>query len=50
MQLAPLSMFVIALAKHHGANAERERGLVGRLIELRFTRSRCNGATTQNRK
>jgi glucosamine--fructose-6-phosphate aminotransferase (isomerizing) len=33
-QLAALSMFVIALAKHHGADAERERGLVGRLIEL----------------
>ena len=33
-QLAALSMFVIALAKHHGADAERERGLVSRLIEL----------------
>ena len=33
-QLAALSMFVIALAKHHGADAERERGLVTRLIEL----------------
>jgi len=33
-QLAALSMFVIALAKHHGADAERERGLVNRLIEL----------------
>jgi glutamine---fructose-6-phosphate transaminase (isomerizing) len=33
-QLAALSMLVIALAKHHGADAERERGLVGRLIEL----------------
>ena len=33
-QLAALSMFVIALAKHHGADAERERGLVHRLIEL----------------
>jgi len=33
-QLAALSMFVIALAKHHGADAERERGLVQRLIEL----------------
>jgi len=28
------SMFFIALAKHHGADAERERGLVSRLIEL----------------
>jgi glucosamine--fructose-6-phosphate aminotransferase (isomerizing) len=33
-QLAALSMLVIALAKHHGADAERERGLVGRLVEL----------------
>jgi glutamine---fructose-6-phosphate transaminase (isomerizing) len=33
-QLAALSMFVIALAKHHGADSERERGLVTRLIEL----------------
>src|SRR5271156_608777 len=33
-QLAALSMLVIALAKHHGADAERERGLVTRLIEL----------------
>src|ERR1700734_3051335 len=33
-QLAALDMLVIALAKHHGADAERERGLVTRLIEL----------------
>ncbi len=33
-QLAALSMLVIALAKHHGSDAERERGLVQRLIEL----------------
>jgi glutamine---fructose-6-phosphate transaminase (isomerizing) len=33
-QLAALDMLVIALAKHHGADAERERGLVMRLIEL----------------
>ncbi len=33
-QLAALSMLVIALAKHHGADAERERGLVTRLAEL----------------
>jgi glucosamine--fructose-6-phosphate aminotransferase (isomerizing) len=33
-QLTALSMLVIALAKHHGANAERERGLVNRLIEI----------------
>ena len=33
-QLTALSMFVIALAKHHGADAERERGLVHRLVEL----------------
>jgi glucosamine--fructose-6-phosphate aminotransferase (isomerizing) len=33
-QLAALSMLVIALAKHRGADAERERGLVSRLIEL----------------
>ncbi len=33
-QLAALGMLVAALAKHHGADAERERGLVTRLIEL----------------
>jgi len=33
-QLAALGMLVIALAKHHGADGERERGLVTRLIEL----------------
>jgi len=33
-QLAALGMLVIALAKHHGADAERERGLVTRLVEL----------------
>ena len=33
-QLAALDMLVIALAKHHGADAEREFGLVTRLIEL----------------
>jgi glucosamine--fructose-6-phosphate aminotransferase (isomerizing) len=33
-QLAALAMLVIALAKHHGADAEREHGLVMRLIEL----------------
>jgi glucosamine--fructose-6-phosphate aminotransferase (isomerizing) len=33
-QLAAISMLVVALAKHHGADAERERGLVTRLIEL----------------
>jgi glucosamine--fructose-6-phosphate aminotransferase (isomerizing) len=33
-QLAALGMLVVALAKHHGANAERERGLVQRLIEI----------------
>ncbi len=33
-QLAALSMLVIALARHHGADAERERGLVTRLAEL----------------
>ena len=33
-QLAALDMLVIALASHHGADAERERGLVTRLIEL----------------
>jgi glutamine---fructose-6-phosphate transaminase (isomerizing) len=33
-QLAALDMLVIALAKYHGADAERERGLVTRLIEL----------------
>ncbi|TLY67785.1 MAG: glutamine--fructose-6-phosphate transaminase (isomerizing) [Gammaproteobacteria bacterium] len=33
-QLAALGMLVIALARHNGADAERERGLVTRLIEL----------------
>ena len=33
-QLAALGMLVIALAKHNGADAERERGLVQRLIEI----------------
>jgi glutamine---fructose-6-phosphate transaminase (isomerizing) len=33
-QLAALGMLVIALARHHGADSERERGLVARLIEL----------------
>jgi glucosamine--fructose-6-phosphate aminotransferase (isomerizing) len=33
-QLAALGMLVIALAKHRGADAERERGLVQRLIEI----------------
>jgi glucosamine--fructose-6-phosphate aminotransferase (isomerizing) len=33
-QLAALGMLVVALAKHHGPDAERERGLVTRLIEL----------------
>jgi glucosamine--fructose-6-phosphate aminotransferase (isomerizing) len=33
-QLAALNMLVIALAKFHGADAERERGLVQRLIEI----------------
>ena len=33
-QLAALGMLVIAIAKHHSADAERERGLVQRLIEL----------------
>src|SRR4029079_6521742 len=33
-QLAALSMLMIALAKHRDADAERERGLVSRLIEL----------------
>ncbi|MBV6417843.1 MAG: Glutamine--fructose-6-phosphate aminotransferase [isomerizing] [Steroidobacteraceae bacterium] len=33
-QLTALSMLVIALAKYHGADAERERGLVTRLIEI----------------
>ncbi len=33
-QLAALGMLVIALARHNSADAERERGLVTRLIEL----------------
>jgi glucosamine--fructose-6-phosphate aminotransferase (isomerizing) len=33
-QLTALGMLVIALARHNGADAERERGLISRLIEL----------------
>jgi glucosamine--fructose-6-phosphate aminotransferase (isomerizing) len=33
-QLAALAMLVVALARHHAADAERERNLVQRLIEL----------------
>ncbi|MGH8132006.1 MAG: glutamine--fructose-6-phosphate transaminase (isomerizing) [Steroidobacteraceae bacterium] len=33
-QLAALGMLVVALARHRGGDAERERGLVTRLIEL----------------
>ncbi len=33
-QIVALTMLVIALAKHHGTDAERERGLVTRLIEI----------------
>jgi len=33
-QLAALGMLVVALARHHGADAERERGLIGQLVEL----------------
>jgi len=33
-QLAALGMLIVALAKHHGADAECERGLVARLVEL----------------
>src|SRR6185369_2606526 len=33
-QLAALGLLFVALAKHHGADPERERGLVTRLIEL----------------
>jgi len=33
-QLTALGMLVIALAKHNGADSERERGLVARLVEL----------------
>jgi glutamine---fructose-6-phosphate transaminase (isomerizing) len=33
-QLTALGMLVVALAKHHGANVERENSLVSRLIEL----------------
>src|SRR5580698_6454788 len=33
-QLTALGMLVVALAKHHGADAERERSLVARLLEL----------------
>ncbi|MCK6369997.1 MAG: glutamine--fructose-6-phosphate transaminase (isomerizing) [Gammaproteobacteria bacterium] len=33
-QIAALTMLVVALARHHGADAERERGLVTRLIEI----------------
>jgi glutamine---fructose-6-phosphate transaminase (isomerizing) len=33
-QLTALAMLTVALARHQGADAERERGLVSRLIEL----------------
>ncbi len=33
-QIAALTMLVVALARHRGADAERERGLVSRLIEI----------------
>ncbi len=33
-QIAALTMLVIALAKHHATDGERERGLVTRLIEI----------------
>jgi glucosamine--fructose-6-phosphate aminotransferase (isomerizing) len=33
-QLAALGMLVVALARHNGADAERERSLLARLIEL----------------
>ena len=33
-QLTALAMLTIALARHYGADAERERGLVTRLVEL----------------
>jgi glutamine---fructose-6-phosphate transaminase (isomerizing) len=33
-QLTVLGMLIVALAKHHGADAERERGLVARMVEL----------------
>jgi len=33
-QLAALNLLVIALAKHHGADAERERGLVQKLLGI----------------
>ncbi|HTQ36670.1 MAG TPA: glutamine--fructose-6-phosphate transaminase (isomerizing) [Steroidobacteraceae bacterium] len=33
-QLTALSLLVIALAKTHGSDSERERGLVARLVEL----------------
>jgi glutamine---fructose-6-phosphate transaminase (isomerizing) len=33
-QLAALGMLIVALAKHHGIDAERERELVARLVEL----------------
>jgi glutamine---fructose-6-phosphate transaminase (isomerizing) len=33
-QLAALGMLVIALGKHHGIDKEREKNLVGRLIEI----------------
>ncbi len=33
-QIAALSLLVVALAKTHGADSERERGLVTRLVEL----------------
>src|SRR5580658_4546846 len=33
-QLTALGMMIVAFAKHHGAVAELERGLIARLVEL----------------
>jgi glucosamine--fructose-6-phosphate aminotransferase (isomerizing) len=33
-QLTALAMMVVAIGKHHGMDAEREKGLVSRLVEL----------------
>jgi glutamine---fructose-6-phosphate transaminase (isomerizing) len=33
-QLTAMAMMVVAIGKHHGMNAEREKGLVSRLVEL----------------
>ena len=48
-QLAALRLLVVALAKIHGADAERERGLVQRLIGIPALIERDAGARSGDR-